>query len=75
VRAARPQGLYAKARRGEIPDFTGISSPYEDPDDADLVLDTSHRTIEDAVDEVWSFLQRGGWVGATTGPATRGIQP
>jgi sulfate adenylyltransferase len=46
------KGLYARARRGEIPDFTGISSPYEEPDDAALRLDTTGRTIDDCRDEV-----------------------
>ena len=46
------KGLYAKARRGEIPDFTGISSPYEEPEDADLRIDTTGRTIDDCRDEV-----------------------
>ena len=50
------KGLYAKARRGEIPDFTGISSPYEVPDDADLRLDTTGRSIEDCRDEVLAAL-------------------
>ena len=43
------KGLYAKARRGEIPEFTGISSPYEEPEDADVRVDTTGRTIEDAL--------------------------
>ena len=38
------KGLYAKARRGEIPEFTGISSPYEEPQDADVRVDTTGRT-------------------------------
>ena len=46
------KGLYAKARRGEIPEFTGISSPYEEPEDADVRVDTTGRTIEDCRDEV-----------------------
>ncbi|MBE1876361.1 adenylyl-sulfate kinase [Myceligenerans pegani] len=46
------KGLYAKARAGEIPDFTGISSPYETPDDADLTIDTSEVSVEDAVTRV-----------------------
>ncbi|RPF20131.1 adenylyl-sulfate kinase [Myceligenerans xiligouense] len=46
------KGLYAKARAGEIPDFTGISSPYETPTDADLVIDTSEVSVEDAVKQV-----------------------
>jgi sulfate adenylyltransferase len=43
------KGLYARARRGEISSFTGISDPYEVPDDADLVLDTSTLSIDDAL--------------------------
>lgn len=50
------KGLYAKARRGEIPEFTGISSPYEEPTDAALRIDTTGRTIEDCRDEVLRFL-------------------
>jgi sulfate adenylyltransferase len=57
------KGLYAKARRGEIPDFTGISSPYEEPDDAELRLDTTGRTIDECVDEVWTLLNRRGYLG------------
>lgn len=56
------KGLYAKARRGEIPDFTGISSPYEQPDDADLVVDTTDVSVDDAVDRVMAYLSDGGWV-------------
>ncbi|HET8601476.1 MAG TPA: adenylyl-sulfate kinase [Segeticoccus sp.] len=51
------KGLYAKARRGEIPDFTGISSPYEVPDDADLRLDTTGHSIADMVDAVLALLR------------------
>ena len=54
------KGLYAKARRGEIPDFTGISSPYEEPTDADLRMDTTGRTIEDCRDEVLGHSARRG---------------
>jgi sulfate adenylyltransferase len=56
------KGLYARARAGEIPDFTGISSPYEAPDDADLVLDTSQMAISLARDRVLDFLAGGGWI-------------
>ncbi|KRF02649.1 adenylylsulfate kinase [Nocardioides sp. Soil777] len=54
------KGLYAKARRGEIPDFTGISSPYEEPDDAAVRVDTTGRTIEDALDDVLEALAETG---------------
>jgi len=50
------KGLYAKARRGEIPEFTGISSPYEAPTDADLVIDTSQVEVADAVAQVRAAL-------------------
>jgi len=43
------KGLYARARSGEIPDFTGISSPYEIPEDADLRIDAARVPVEDAV--------------------------
>ncbi len=54
------KGLYAKARRGEIPHFTGISSPYEEPARADLRIDTTGRSIEEAVGEVLSLLRSRG---------------
>jgi sulfate adenylyltransferase len=47
--ARDPKGLYRRARAGEIPDFTGIDSPYEEPDDADIVVDTTSMTVSDAV--------------------------
>ncbi|TDB89591.1 adenylyl-sulfate kinase [Actinomadura sp. KC216] len=56
------KGLYAKARAGVIPEFTGISDPYEDPDDADLTLDTSRMTPDEAVAKVLDLLVDGGWV-------------
>ena len=54
------KGLYAKARRGEIPEFTGISSPYEEPDDAAVRVDTTGRTIEAALDDVVEALAESG---------------
>jgi sulfate adenylyltransferase len=56
------KGLYAKARAGVISNFTGISDPYEEPRDADLVLDTSAMSRTDAVDAVLSLLTAGGWL-------------
>ncbi len=46
------KGLYAKARAGQIPEFTGISSPYEPPDDAELVIDTTVTSVDDAVGRI-----------------------
>lgn len=54
------KGLYAKARAGEIPEFTGISSPYEEPEDADVRVDTTGRTIEDALADVIAGLAQTG---------------
>ncbi|USQ79873.1 adenylyl-sulfate kinase [Ornithinimicrobium faecis] len=51
------KGLYAKARDGVIPDFTGISSPYEEPDDADLRVDTEGRSLEDCLAEITQVLR------------------
>ncbi len=56
------KGLYAKARRGEIPEFTGISSPYEEPDDAAVRVDTTGRTIDDALDDVLTGLREAGYL-------------
>ncbi|MEU8798011.1 adenylyl-sulfate kinase [Spirillospora sp. NPDC048819] len=56
------KGLYAKARAGLIPEFTGISDPYEEPEDADLTLDTSRLAPDEAVGEVLDLLVEGGWV-------------
>jgi sulfate adenylyltransferase len=56
------KGLYAKARAGLIPEFTGISSPYEEPDDADLTLDTTDMPVGRAVESVLSLLSSNGWI-------------
>jgi sulfate adenylyltransferase len=63
VCAARDRkGLYAKARAGLITGFTGVSDPYEEPRDADLVLDTSAMTRPEAIDAVLRLLTTGGWL-------------
>jgi sulfate adenylyltransferase len=56
------KGLYAQARAGVIGSFTGISDPYEEPDDADLAVDTSVLSRHDAVAAVLAHLTRGGWL-------------
>lgn len=56
------KGLYAKARAGLIPEFTGISDPYEIPDDADLTIDTSRLPLEEAVARVLDLLTEGNWI-------------
>jgi len=61
------KGLYAKARAGVIGQFTGISDPYEEPLDADLVIDTSTMTREQAAGAVLGLLTSGGWLRAAPG--------
>ena len=56
------KGLYAKARAGEIPEFTGISSPYEVPEDPAVRVDTTGRTIEDALGDVLAALDEAGYL-------------
>ena len=55
-----PKGLYAKARRGELKNFTGIDSPYEAPESPELCVDTSRLSAEEAADEVIEALERAG---------------
>jgi adenylylsulfate kinase len=58
------KGLYKKARAGEIPEFTGISSPYEEPGDPELVVDTGTLPLEACVAQVIAMLRaRGDWRG------------
>ena len=56
------KGLYAKARRGEIPEFTGISAPYEAPEKPELVVRTAGATVDQSVAEVIAFLERSGYL-------------
>ncbi|MGH9297287.1 MAG: adenylyl-sulfate kinase [Acidimicrobiales bacterium] len=57
-----PKGLYARARRGEIPMFTGISSPYEPPSNPDLSLSTTDHTPFETADKVLALLGARGLV-------------
>ena len=56
------KGLYAKARAGIIPEFTGISDPYEVPEDAEIVLDTSDITVDEAAQVVFDYLVEHGYI-------------
>jgi len=52
------KGLYQKARRGEIKDFTGISSPYEPPENPELIVKTGQHPVHQCCDEVIRYLQK-----------------
>lgn len=58
-----PKGMYAKARRGEIPDFTGISAPYEPPDDPEVELRTDLMGVEECARVVVEYLREKGILG------------
>ena len=57
------KGLYAKARAGIVKEFTGISDPYEEPMDADVIIDTTDTTAEEAAQQIILHLEREGFVG------------
>lgn len=51
-----PKGLYKKAKAGEVKEFTGISAPYEEPENPELVIDTAKYSIESSVQKVLEYL-------------------
>lgn len=52
-----PKGLYKKARAGEIKDFTGISAPYEEPDNAEIHIRSDKVSVEEAVAQITEYLR------------------
>ena len=61
------KGMYAKARAGILKEFTGISDPYEAPTDAEVVIDTTGFTPEEAAQAIFLHLEKEGFIGATVG--------
>lgn len=57
-----PKGLYQKARSGEIANFTGISAPYEAPEDPELTVETDQQSLEESAEQVIRFLEDQGYV-------------
>ncbi|MBN1407677.1 MAG: adenylyl-sulfate kinase [Calditrichaceae bacterium] len=57
-----PKGLYKKARAGEIKEFTGISAPYEEPFNAELIVETGKLSLEESVQVVIDYLKKNGFV-------------
>jgi adenylylsulfate kinase len=51
------KGLYAKARSGEIPEFTGVSDPYEPPENPELTIETAGRTPEESAQDILDYLE------------------
>lgn len=59
-----PKGLYKKARAGQIKGFTGIDDPYEEPENAELVIDTETASAEQAAQRIVDYLEKGGYLTA-----------
>ena len=59
-----PKGLYKKARAGQIPEFTGISAPYEAPLKAELTIKNTKQSAEESLAEMISYLERQGYLSA-----------
>jgi bifunctional enzyme CysN/CysC len=51
-----PKGLYKKARRGELPNFTGIDSAYEEPETPEIELKTGERSVEECVEQILKYM-------------------
>ena len=64
-----PKGLYRRARAGQIPDFTGISSPYEDPERPELALDTATLEVKECVNMIVTLLVERGVIPVPNAPA------
>jgi len=64
-----PKGLYRRARAGQIPDFTGISSPYEDPEHPELALDTAKLEVKECVNMIVTLLVERGVIPVPNVPA------
>ena len=56
------KGLYKKALAGEIKNFTGISDPYEPPENPEVVCRTAEETVEESVQKVVAYLEKQGWL-------------
>jgi len=56
------KGLYKKARAGKVPEFTGISAPYEEPENPEIIIETDRGTIEEGVRKIISYLEKNGFI-------------
>jgi adenylylsulfate kinase-like enzyme len=57
-----PKGLYKKARAGEIKEFTGISAPYEAPENPEIVIKTHEKSVEECVAQIVDWLVEKGYI-------------
>lgn len=66
-RTRTPARLSSKARAGLIKQFTGVSHPYEPPGKAEVVIDTTNSTPEEAANQIFVYLEREGFIGGNMG--------
>ncbi len=59
-----PKGLYRRARKGEVGDFTGVSAPYEEPETPEIVVETDRHSLDECVDQILDFLEKEGVIPA-----------
>ncbi|CAN5564221.1 N/A [soil metagenome] len=59
------KGLYAKARSGEIKEFTGVSDPYEEPENAEVVVETENQSPEESAKQILGYLEEKGFISAS----------
>ena len=52
-----PKGLYRRARKGEVQDFTGVTAPYEEPEAAEIVVETDKHSLDDCASQILRFLE------------------
>jgi adenylylsulfate kinase len=57
------KGLYVKARAGQIPEFTGISAPYEEPEKPEVEVNTEAQTVEESLAVILDYLEKNGYLG------------
>ena len=73
LKARDAKGLYQKALRGEIPFFTGISDPYEPPENPELLIRTDHQSVEESLGTIMAWLEQNGLLPSETSRSGRGI--
>jgi len=69
------KGLYKKARAGEVPEFTGISAPYEEPENPEIIVETDKKTIEQGVSKIISYLEKKGVITRQRYPMGKFVAP
>ncbi len=62
VESRDPKGLYRMARAGSIPDFTGVGTPYEEPESPDVIANTDTETVEESVTKIVDYLKENKYI-------------